>query len=123
MFILLNENLLSRKLKQPLIDAGHLVRNVEEMGWRGAKDRELLALVIGQSFDVFITADKNLPYQQNLRGLALRIVVLNTASTSPSYLLPLMFQISDRLESLAVGSVTLISDTGEATAFNADSET
>lgn len=62
MFILLDENLLSKKLKQPLIDAGHSVRNVEEMSWRGVKDRELLALAQAQSFDVFITADKNLPY-------------------------------------------------------------
>lgn len=44
MLILLDENLLRKKLKKPLVDAGHLVQNVEEMGWRGVKDRELLAL-------------------------------------------------------------------------------
>jgi predicted nuclease of predicted toxin-antitoxin system len=72
--ILLDENLLSRKLKQPLIDAGHEVQNVDDMGWRGTKDTALLALANTTPFDIFITADKNLPYQQNFQNLTLRIV-------------------------------------------------
>ncbi|WP_404786476.1 DUF5615 family PIN-like protein [Altericista sp. CCNU0014] len=77
MLILLDENLLSRKLKKSLVDAGHTVKNVEDMGWRCVKDRELLALASAYPFDAFITADKNLPYQQNLRDLALRIVIFD----------------------------------------------
>ena len=38
MLILLDENLLSKKLKQPLIEQGHFVMNVYDMGWRGLKD-------------------------------------------------------------------------------------
>lgn len=45
MLILLDENLLSKKLKKPFIDAGHSVQNVEDMAWRSVKDKELLALV------------------------------------------------------------------------------
>ncbi len=62
MFILLDENLLSKKLKKPLVDAGYSVQTVEDMGWRGVKDRELLALAEAHPVDVLITADKNLPY-------------------------------------------------------------
>ena len=118
MFILFDENLLSKKLKKPLVDAGHIVQNVDEMGWRGVKDRELLALAQAHPFDVFITADKNLPYQQNLCGLTLQVVVLNTSSTCPDYLLPLITRIGDVLQSLAPGSVTLINDSEEITPFN-----
>ncbi|MEH1790358.1 hypothetical protein [Nostoc sp.] len=75
MLILLDENLLSKKLKKPFLDVGYTVQNVEDMGWRGTKDRELLALANIFPFDVFITSDKNLPYQQNLQNLALRVVV------------------------------------------------
>jgi hypothetical protein len=39
MLILLDKNLLSRKLKKSLADAGYVVKNVEEMGWRGVKDQ------------------------------------------------------------------------------------
>ncbi|MDF5726497.1 MAG: DUF5615 family PIN-like protein [Rhizonema sp. PD38] len=118
MFILLDENLLSKKLKKPLVDAGHLVQNVEEMGWRGVKDRKLLALAEAHPFDVFITADKNLPYQQSLRELTLQVVVLDALSTHPDYLLPLMTKINGLLQSLAPGSVTLINDGGVVTPFN-----
>jgi hypothetical protein len=116
--ILLDENLLSKKLKKPFLDVGHTVQNVEDMGWRGTKDRELLALANVFPFDVFITSDKNLPYQQNLQNLALRVVVLNASSTRPDHLLPLITQIIPLLQSLVPGSITLIDDAGDITPFN-----
>lgn len=118
MFILLDENLLSKKLKKPFLDVGHTVQNVEDMGWRGTKDRELLALANVFPFDVFITSDKNLPYQQNLQNLALRVVVLNASSTRPNHLLPLITQIIPLLQFLVPGSITLIDDAGSITPFN-----
>jgi predicted nuclease of predicted toxin-antitoxin system len=116
--ILLDENLLSKKLKKPFLDVGHTAQNVEDMGWRGTKDRELLALANVFPFDVFITSDKNLPYQQNLQNLALRVVVLNASSTRPDHLLPLITQIIPLLQSLVPGSITLIDDAGDITPFN-----
>lgn len=62
MLVLLDENLLSRKLKQSLVTAGHTVSNVNDMGWRGLSDRAILARADNHPFDAFITADKNLPY-------------------------------------------------------------
>jgi predicted nuclease of predicted toxin-antitoxin system len=116
--ILLDENLLSKKLKKPFLDVGHTVQNVEDMGWRGTKDRELLALANVFPFNVFITSDKNLPYQQNLQTLGLRVVVLNASNTRPDHLLPLITQIIPLLQSLAPGSITLIDDAGDITPFN-----
>ena len=117
MLVLLDENLLSAKLKKPLIDAGHSVKNVNDMDWRGVKDWELLRLADAHPFDVFITADKNLPHQQKFQGLQLRIVVLNSRSTSPDYLLPLIAKISEFLESLSSASITLINENGEISPF------
>jgi hypothetical protein len=51
------------------------IRTVQEMGWTGIKNGELLTLAEEQ-FDVFITADKKLRYQQNLTGKRLAVVVL-----------------------------------------------
>ena len=64
------------------------------MGWRGLKDREILDLAESHPFDVFITADKNLQYQQNLASRFIRIVVLNSSSTRPDRLIPLMVLVS-----------------------------
>ena len=117
MLVLLDENLLSRKLKQPLIEAGYTVYNVDSMGWRGTKDRDLLALADAYPFDVFITADKNLPYQQNISDYQFRIVVLNTKTTKPNYLRGLIEQICPILPTLISGSITLINDDREVTLF------
>ena len=118
MFILLDENLLSKKLKKLLVDVGYSVQNVEDMGWRGVKDQELLRLAEAHPFNVFISADKNLPYQQNLIGARLRVVILDVMNTRPDYLLPLMIQMSKLLPLLALSSVTLMNDAGEAMPFS-----
>ena len=117
MFILLDENLLSRKLKRPLIEAGYTVQNVDDMGWRGIKDTLLLDLAEAQPFDVFVTADRNLPYQQNLQGKTLRIIVLVAKSTRPDILLPLIIQVAKVLQTLPIGSVTIVHESGEIIPF------
>jgi len=53
------------------------IRTVQDMGWSGVKNGKLLALADPQ-FDVFITTDKNLRYQQNLAPLKLAIMLLPT---------------------------------------------
>jgi hypothetical protein len=50
-------------------------RTVQEMGWAGYKNGDLLAAAEGQ-FDVFITTDKNLRYQQNPSGRKLAVLQL-----------------------------------------------
>jgi len=53
------------------------ISTVQEMGWAGLKNGELLALAEKQ-FDVFITADRQLRRQQNLAGRRLSVIVLST---------------------------------------------
>lgn len=51
------------------------IRTVQEMGWNGLNNGDLLKRAESQ-FDVFITADKKLRYQQNLSNTRLAIIVL-----------------------------------------------
>ena len=51
------------------------ISTVQEMGWAGVKNGALLKLAEAQ-FEVFITTDKNLRYQQNLTGRAFAVLVL-----------------------------------------------
>lgn len=53
----------------------HDVATVPEMGWAGVKNGKLLNLISG-NFDVFITVDQNLRFQQNLDDLDVIVVVL-----------------------------------------------
>jgi hypothetical protein len=58
--------------------AGHKVDTAQEMGWQELMNGELLAVAEASGFDVFLTGDKNLPYQQNLKDRTIALVVLGT---------------------------------------------
>jgi hypothetical protein len=60
--------------------AGHEVVTAYERGWSTLKNGELLAIAEEQEFDVLITTDTNLRYQQNLVSRRIAIVVLGTTS-------------------------------------------
>lgn len=53
----------------------HDIRTVQEMGWAGIKNGELLTLA-EPLFEVFVTTDKNLRYQQNLSQRKLAFILL-----------------------------------------------
>ena len=74
MTVLLDESV-PRLIKTLLPDFE--IKTVQEMGWTGAKNGELLGRAEKQ-FDVFITVDKNLRYQQNLAGRKLAVILLPT---------------------------------------------
>ncbi len=61
---------------------GHEVQTARQMGWLGIKNGRLLKLIAesGQ-FDAFVTVDRNLPHQQNVRLLPFAVVVLRARST------------------------------------------
>ena len=74
MKILLDENL-PTKVRYDFGE-GIEVRTVKEMGWVGKKNGELLGLATMNGFDIFLTMDKNLKYQQNLNRVDLKFVLL-----------------------------------------------
>jgi hypothetical protein len=96
MRLLLDESV-PAKLRRHL--PGHEVKTAVEMGWSGVKNGRLLALA-GQSFDAFITVDKNMPYQQNLKALPVALVVLDAASNELHALLPLLPGLEQALGTL-----------------------
>ncbi len=58
--------------------AGHSVETAHERGWSNLNNGDLLATAEGAGFDLFVTTDQNLRYQQNLAGRRLAILVLPT---------------------------------------------
>lgn len=100
MLILLDE-CVPRRLRREL--PGHEVRTVAEMGWSGKKNGELLALASAQGFEVLLTVDQNLRYQQNLQAAGLALVVLSAASNRFADLVPLMSAVRAALGSIRPG--------------------
>ncbi|MEK6334100.1 MAG: DUF5615 family PIN-like protein [Acidobacteriota bacterium] len=99
MRVLLDE-CVPRKLRREL--AEHEVLSVTERGWSGIENGELLALAEAE-FDVFLTVDQNLKYQQNLKAFNIGILVLVARTNRLRTLLPLMPDVRKALESIKVG--------------------
>lgn len=59
--------------------SNHVVMTTAELNWSQLQNGDLLSAAEGQ-FDVFVTTDKSLSYQQNLSGRQLAIVVLPFAN-------------------------------------------
>lgn len=77
----------------------HVAKTVVEIGLRGIKNGALLALA-SKEFDVFLTVDKNLPYQQNVANLPVAVIVLDAYSNELGALLPLIHSLEQALSSL-----------------------
>ena len=58
---------------------GHAVSTAHEMGWASLTNGDLLEAA-ERSFDVLVTTDQSLPYQQNLTGRRLAVLILPTTS-------------------------------------------
>jgi hypothetical protein len=56
----------------------HDVRIVAYMGWSGVQNGELLSKCEDQGFEVFVTGDKKMSYQKNIKGRQFGVVVLST---------------------------------------------
>ena len=86
---------------------GHEVKTVQEMGWAGIKNRRLLALA-RDCFQVFITGDRNLSFQQNVASFSLVVVVLKAESIRLIHTRPLMPKLLAMLPSLKPGQIVSI---------------
>lgn len=85
MKILLDE-CIDRRLARDL--KGHTVKTAPQMGWAGIKNGRLLALA-EKEFDVFVTVDRNLSFQQHLPKFKIAVLVLRARSNRLVDLQPL----------------------------------
>ena len=78
---------------------GFEVHAVQQQGWSGIKNGELLALAAQHGYDALISADKNMEYQQNMR-VAVSVVVLHVSRLRVGALVPLIPAALEQLLSL-----------------------
>ena len=102
MRVLLDE-CVPRALREQL--PGHEVKTVAESGWSGVKNGELLRLA-AQRYDVLITVDRNLEYQQNFLGAEIAVIVIHAPSNDIAVLRPLMPGVLEAIPGAPRGKVT-----------------
>lgn len=105
MRILLDENLdwrLARALP------GHEVESVTRLGWTGTQNGLLLKKAQEADFDVLLTMDSNISFQQKLIGHPIKIVILRAPSNRLADTSPLMVKVGRVLPFLEDETVTVI---------------
>ncbi len=75
----------------------HEVWTVRDKAWLGKKNGELLRLMVEGGFELFVTVDRNLPYQQSLQRIPLPIIVLCAKDNLRATLKQLIPKIFERL--------------------------
>ena len=104
---LLLDECVTRHLKRDL--AGHEVHTVEDAGLKGLENGDLLKAASG-AYEVLITVDRNIPYQQNIAGLNIAILILAAKRNSYARLKPLIPRALSALETMKVGDVVRIDE-------------
>ena len=77
------------------------------MGWSGIKNGELLDRAAA-GFDVFVTVDRNLSFQQNVRKARIAVIVLRAKTNRLANLLPLVPKLLRALDSVTPGVVAIV---------------
>ena len=85
----------------------HDVRTVRQEGWTGVKNGELLRTAAA-GFEVFVTPDRNLQYQQNIKSVGVAVVVLVAHSNRVEDLKPLLPRLLAAASTFQPGSITTI---------------
>jgi hypothetical protein len=99
------EECVTRYLKRDF--TGHEVHTVEEAGFKGLENGRLLRAASGQ-YDVLLTVDQNIQYQQNLKTLAIAIIMLRAKRSTYPMLKPLMSQVLEILEKIKPGEINIV---------------
>ena len=86
---------------------GHEVTTARRMGWASIENGELLALA-SQEFDVFVTVDRNLAFQQNLGALTIAVIVLRAPTNRLADLKLLVPRLLTAIASAKPGPVTIV---------------
>ena len=102
---LLLDECVTRHLTREFAD--HEVHTVEQAGFKGLENGDLLKAASG-IYDVLITVDRNLPYQQNLANLDIAIVILSAKRNSYARLKPLIPKALAALKTIKHRDVILL---------------
>jgi len=86
----------------------HEVSTIDDAGFKGLKNGKLLEAA-SVRFDVRITVDQNLQFQQNLKNFNIAILVFRAQRSTYSLLKPLVPKALEALENITTGDIILIS--------------
>lgn len=105
--VLFDENM-PRKLRRDLAEFS--IQTAQERGWSAFKNGELLRRA-SEAFDVFVTIDQRIRYQQNLAAMKIGVVVIEVVDTRIDHLRTLLPQLRDAIARVERGGIIVVKST------------
>jgi predicted nuclease of predicted toxin-antitoxin system len=105
MKLLLDENL-PKRLKSDLSE--HQVFTVRDMGWSGLSNGDLITQMMQENFNVLVTFDKNLQYQQNLSKYDILVLVIHAPDNTYNTIREYARKVNDALAQLPSQGLIII---------------
>jgi hypothetical protein len=87
---------------------GHECQTVPQAGFAGKRNGELLVLAEEAGFDVLLTVDKGMPYQQNLSSRKIALLIVRSRSNEIDDLLPHVPACLQALQSIKTGELVWV---------------
>ena len=100
---ILLDHCIPRPLRREL--PGQEIKTAREMRWEGLKTGKLLDEAQAAGFDVFLTVDQNIRYQQNLQGRAIAVIVMMAHGIAVEDLRPLLPAVEETLAMVQPGQL------------------
>jgi len=103
---LLLDECVPKRLKNDFSD--HDVRTVDDAGLKGLKNGDLLRAAIADGFEVIITVDRKMPFQQNVSEIDLALIVLVSKPCRYAQLKLLVARVLETLKEIKPGEIAVI---------------
>ena len=104
---LLLDECVDRRFARDLV--GHEVTTVQNRGWAGIKNGDLLALA-EKEFDAFITVDRKLSGQQDLTKVQIPVLLLRARTNRLEHIRPIARKLLEKLACAPAGALTTIEE-------------
>lgn len=96
---------------------GHVVRTTGEMGWETLKNGQLLRAAAAAPFDVLLTIDKKMRYEQNPVAIPLPVVILDIRSNAYASIVPFAPGVQSLLSGPLARGIHFVAADGTVTRF------
>jgi len=108
--LLLLDEMMDQRLRSHFTSGGHQRSTSQEVGLKGLVNGALLDAADLRGFDVLITTDKNIQYQNNLTGKKIALLIIRVFRNKLSYVLPHVPDALNALQLLQPGQVRYVGE-------------
>ena len=90
------------------VDSQHEIFWTQDTDFHGAEDKHLLTKAVAEKFEVFVTVDQNIPFQQQLVNFPIAVINILTLSNAAPRLKQMMPRLNENLKTIKIGDLIIL---------------